>query len=78
MVIKWTKYALNDIKEFKNYTQKACPKKYIQELLGMVSTLKDFPKLGFISMYINKKTIRKLIYNEHSIILMEKILLLWL
>ena len=67
MVIKWTKYALNDIKEFKNYTQKACPKTYIRELFDRVLKLKDFPNLGFISMYINKKTIRKLIYNEHSI-----------
>lgn len=68
MVIKWTKYALNDIKEFKNYTQKTSPENYIRGLLTVISKLKDFPKLGFISLYINKKTIRKLIYDEHSII----------
>ena len=67
MVVKWTKYALNDIKEFKNYTKKTVPSAYIRELFNIVSTLKDFPDLGFVSTYINKKTIRKLIYNEHSI-----------
>jgi len=68
MVIKWSQYALNDIKEFKNYTKKTSPETYIRELFDLVSTLKDFPNLGFINMYINKKTIRKLIFNEHSII----------
>ena len=67
MVVKWTKYALNDLKEFKNYTKKILPDTYIRELFNIVSTLKDFPNLGFVSTYINKKAIRKLIYNEHSI-----------
>ena len=68
MVIKWSKYALNDIKEFCSYTKKTSPSNYISGLFDTVSKLKDFPNLGFISTYINKKIIRKLIYNEHPII----------
>lgn len=68
MVIKWTKTAFDDLDEFKLITKKNNASEYIFNLFEFSKQLKDFPNLGTISYYTRKIVIRKLIYQEHSIL----------
>ena len=68
MVIKWTKPALKNLKDFRLITQKNNTPEYIKNLHETISNLKDFPYLGTVYNYIRKNIIRKLVYKEHIIL----------
>lgn len=68
MEIKWTKHALNDLRDFRAISQKSNIYKYITGLFEYSQELKDFPELGHTYRYIRKTIIKRLIYKEHSIL----------
>ena len=67
MVIIWSDSSINDLKEFKECSQKSDPNKYIFSLVDYVNNLPNHPRLGKIYSYINETIIRQLIYREHKI-----------
>ena len=67
MVVIWTTSAIEDLKEFKEYTQQSNSNVYIIELISYVDTLINNPRLGKIYSYINEIIVRQLIYREHKI-----------
>jgi len=69
MVIHWTKYALQDLKEFSKYSKKNNAYEYIENLVKNVgAALRDFPRLGHIYTYAQQYIIRKYVYKEHIIL----------
>ena len=68
MVIKWTKLALSDLNDFRLISKKSKISEYIMKLFEYSQQLKDFPHLGRIYRYVKKYIIRRLIYQEHSIL----------
>lgn len=68
MVIHWSKYALQDLKEFSQYSYKNNVSEYIENLIKDVGNLKSFPKLGHIYTYSQQCIIRKYVYQEHIIL----------
>ena len=68
MVIKWTKSAFLDLKDFSFFSKKENVDKYVAELFEYSQQLKQFPQLGHIYKYFKKIIIRRLIFQEHSIL----------
>ncbi|MCI9245624.1 MAG: type II toxin-antitoxin system RelE/ParE family toxin [Clostridia bacterium] len=68
MVIHWTKYALQDLKEFSEYSKKNNVQEYIEKLIKSVGNLKEFPKLGHIYTYSQQYIIRKYVHEEHIVL----------
>lgn len=70
MVVIWSKYAKNDLKNYKQNSKihyKENLNKYIENLILYVDTLKDFPSLGKIFYSYKNIKIRQLIYEMHRI-----------
>lgn len=67
MVIIWSTSAINDLKDFKEYTKKSDSNEYILELINYADSLISNPRLGKIYSYVNETIIRQLIYKEHKI-----------
>lgn len=68
MVVRWNKYALQDLKEYSKYSKKANVYEYIENLVKNINTLKDSPNLGRIYTYAKQYIIRKYVYKEHIIL----------
>ena len=68
MVIKWTKSAFLDLKDFSFVSKKDDVNKYVSELFEYSQQLKQFPELGHIYKYFKKIIVRRLIFQEHSIL----------
>lgn len=67
MVIHWSNSAIQDLKDFKEYSLKNNINDYILELVQFVDILKEQQKLGKIFIYTNNTIVRQLIHNEHKI-----------
>ena len=67
MVINWSSSAIDDLKEFKEYTKKSDSNKYILELIHYADNLITNPRLGKIYSYVNETIVRQLVYREHKI-----------
>lgn len=67
MVINWTNPAIQDLKDFKQYTLMSNTNDYISDLIDSVNLLTYQPKLGKIYFYTNNCIIRQLIHEQHRI-----------
>lgn len=67
MVMHWSNSAIQDLKDFKEYSLKNNTDEYILELIHFVDILKEQPKIGKIFLYVSNTIIRQLIHNEHRI-----------
>ncbi len=68
MVIKWTNSALLDLKSVSCVSKKEDVSKYASELFEYSQQLKQFPQLGHIYKYFKQIIVRRLIFQEHSIL----------
>ena len=68
MVIKWSDFSKENIKDFTKNSLMLSPKNYVKSLLEYVTYLSDHPRLGKVLCYINSKEIRQLIYRKHRIL----------
>ena len=68
MVIKWTKPALSDLNDFILISKKNNVSEYIKKLFEYSHQLADNPELGHPYKYLRKVIVRKLVYEEHSIL----------
>lgn len=66
MVINWTRPAIRDLKDFKEYSL-TNTSDYILELTKNVNLLIEQPKLGKIFIYSNPHIIRQFIHKQHRI-----------
>jgi len=70
MVIKWTKFAKQDLIDFYNTTKKTehNAKKYIYSIVEYVENLLINPLLGKFLFHIDNIEMRQLVFRHHKII----------
>jgi len=71
MEIIWTKPALGDIEDIKQFIAKDSPyyaEKYTEKIITQTEKLKKFPKIGRILPEEKKENLRELIFGNYRII----------
>ena len=68
MVIIWSNFAKNNLRDFATSTYMQHPKDYIKSLVNYVSILSEQNYLGNKLYSINNVEIRQLLYKKHRIL----------
>lgn len=68
MVIKWSYFARDNLKDFIKNSKMSSPYKYAELLVEYVNGLVENNYLGKILCNINSKEVRQLIYKKHRIL----------
>lgn len=68
MVVRWNKYALQDLEKYAKYSKKSNISEYIESLVKNINNLKYSPRLGHIYTYSKQYIIRKYVYKEHTVL----------
>ncbi len=75
MIIKWTKEALFNIQDIEDFISQDNPQaavKFIDKLITLVESLKDFPEKGRVVPELSFEQIREIIYKNYRIVYLVK------
>ena len=68
MVIKWSDFAKDNLKDFVEYSKKKSPIEYVENLVSSVYLLIDNPEAGKALFEMDNIKVRQLIYEKHRIL----------
>ena len=68
MVIKWSNFAQENLKDFAGHSKLSSPTSYVKELVKSVYILEDFPQAGKLRFYYQETEVRQLVHKMHRII----------